>query len=251
MTIPKFTFFAVEKGNTTLVQFDNGINMLIDCHSASGRPTPLEYLQERIEKLDILVISHPHQDHLTGLSEVCESYKPKHLWHCGRYFKPDPVFEDWSYYEKLRTRGFSYCTPTEVHASMTFRIGSSEVQVLAPTNPFLEGTPEDVNNNGIILSVTAGKSKVVITGDTQEEQWKAIDLSKLGETSVLLASHHGRENGFCDWVLKAAKPQRIVSSDGEAADTDATPEYEAFAPVSTTREHNVVVTAAPAEAAAH
>jgi competence protein ComEC len=191
MPIPKFTFFAVEKGNMTLVQFDNSINMLIDCHVASCRPTPLEYLQDRIEKLDILVVTHPHQDHLLGLREVCETYKPKHLWHCGRYFKPEPIFEDWSYYDQMMSGRFSYCACTEVRAGMTFRIGSSEIKVLAPTKPFLEGTPEDVNNNGIILSVVSRTSKVVITGDTQEEQWKTIDLTKLTGTCVFLASHHG------------------------------------------------------------
>ena len=86
--IPTFTFFAVEKGNMTLVEFDNGINMLIDCRRAGVRPTPLQYLVDRIKKLHILVISHPHHDHLTGLSELCEHFEPMHMWHCGRYSCP-------------------------------------------------------------------------------------------------------------------------------------------------------------------
>src|SRR5258708_3147040 len=100
--IPVFTFFAVDKGNMTLVQFINGINMLIDCRSSSDRPSPLEYLVQTIQKLDIVVMTHPHQDHITGLQDICEHYKPKHLWNCGKYFRPDPVFDDWCYYEKLR-----------------------------------------------------------------------------------------------------------------------------------------------------
>jgi beta-lactamase superfamily II metal-dependent hydrolase len=102
MPMPKFTFFAVEKGNSTLVEFDNGINMLVDCRETSSRPTPIEYLSARIKKLDILVVTHPHQDHICGLAELCKFYQPKHLWHCGRYFRPQPVFDDWTYYEKMR-----------------------------------------------------------------------------------------------------------------------------------------------------
>jgi beta-lactamase superfamily II metal-dependent hydrolase len=248
MPMPKFTFFAVEKGNSTLVEFDNGINMLVDCRETSSRPTPIEYLSARIKKLDILVVTHPHQDHICGLAELSDFYRPKHLWHCGRYFRPQPVFDDWSYYEKMRTGGFPYCTPKEVHAGVTCQIGSAEVRVLGPTKPFLEGTPEDVNNNGIILSVTAGNPKVVLTGDTQEEQWKAVDLRSMRGASVFLASHHGRESGFCDWVMNTIKPQRIIISDGEPCDTDATAKYGEFAPVSTTREHSIVVTAAVVEA---
>jgi beta-lactamase superfamily II metal-dependent hydrolase len=241
--IPTFTFFAVEKGNMTLVEFDNGINMLVDCHQAEGRPTPLQYLVDRIKKLDILVISHPHRDHLTGLSELCEHFEPMHMWHCGRYFMPDPVFDDWSYYERMRKGELSFCSPTEVHSGMTFRIGLSEVAVLGPKQPFLEGTPDDVNNNGIILCITTGNSKLVVTGDTQTEQWDIIDSSRLVGTSVFLASHHGRENGFSERIMKMMRPQRIIISDGEPADTDATAKYEKFAPVSTTRKHSIVVSA--------
>jgi competence protein ComEC len=245
---PTFTFFAVGKGNMTLVEFDNGINMLVDCHCAEGRPTPLQYLVDRIKKLDILVISHPHRDHLIGLSEVCEHFEPMHMWHCGRYFKPEPVFDDWTYFERMRKGELSFCSPTEVHCGMTFRIGQSEIAVLGPRQPFLEGTPDDVNNNGIILSVVTGKSKLVVTGDTQVEQWDIVDSSRLREASVFLASHHGRENGFSERIMKAMKPQRIIISDGEPADTDATAKYEKFAPVSTTRTHNVVVSAVRTEA---
>ena len=171
----KFTFFAVDKGNTTLVEFSNGINMLIDCRQSADRPTPLEYLRSKVRKLDIAVISHPHQDHLTGFQEVCEFFKPKHLWHCGRYFKPDPIFDDWSFYEKVRNGRLSYCTPMAVRAGQIINIGDSRVIVLAPRLPFLEGTVDDVNNNGIILSVVTGNSKVVITGDTQDEQWETVN----------------------------------------------------------------------------
>ncbi len=237
----KFTFFAVDKGNTTLVEFSNGINMLIDCRQSADRPTPLEYLRSKIRKLDIAVISHPHQDHLTGFQEVCEFFKPKHLWHCGRYFKPDPIFDDWSFYEKVRNGQLSYCTPMAVRAGQIINIGDSRVIVLAPRLPFLEGTVDDVNNNGIILSVVTGNSKVVITGDTQDEQWETVNAEQMRAASVFLASHHGRESGFCEAILKIMRPQRIIISDGICCDTDATEQYKRIAPVSTTRLNSVVV----------
>jgi competence protein ComEC len=239
--IPVFTFFAVDKGNMALIQFSNGINMLMDTRCSSQRPSPLAYLQSKIAKLDMVVISHPHQDHITGLEEICNYYKPKQLWHCGRYFKPDPVFDDWSFYEKLRKGEVSYCTPYIAKAGQVLKIGDSDVKVLAPRGPFLEGTVDDVNNNGIILSVETGLSKVILTGDTQEEQWDTLDLTRLSGTSVFLASHHGRESGFSEKILKAMQPQRIIISDGEACETDVTEKYKKFAPVSTTRERNVVV----------
>ena len=246
--IPVFTFFAVDKGNMALIQFSNGINMMLDTRRSAERPSPLAYLRSKVSKLDIVAISHPHQDHVTGLEEICEYFRPKHLWHCNKYFKPDPVFDDWSFYEKLRTGKIAYCTPMAVKAGLVVKIGDSQLKVLAPRLPFLEGTTDDANNNGIILSVETEKSKVVLTGDTQEEQWETLDLSALTGASVFLASHHGRESGFSEKVLKAMRPQRIIISDGAPCDTDATSKYEKFAPVSTTRERNVVVSGVQAAA---
>jgi competence protein ComEC len=239
--VPTYTFFAVDKGNMTLIQFSNGINMLIDCHSSESRPSPLEYLLAKIKTLDFVVITHPHQDHLTGLKDVCEKFKPRYLWHNGRCFRPDPVYDDWSYYEKLRAGNLSYCTPVKIQSSQTATIGDSRVYVAAPTVPNIEGTADDENNNGIILSIVTGNAKVVLTGDTEEPQWSAIDLKPLAKASVFLASHHGREDGFSDAALAVIKPQHIIISDGEAAETDATERYRKVAPVSTTREHSITL----------
>ena len=247
--IPVFTFFAVDKGNMTLIEFANGVNMLVDCRLSGSRPSPVEYLRSKVRKLHIHVVTHPHQDHLTGLEDVCEEFKPGILWHCGRYFKPDPIFDDWTYYEKLRKGQLSFCTPRAIGAGDRFTIGDSTVNVLGPKQPFLEATVDDVNNNGIILSVVTGNSHVLIAGDTQEEQWSTIDLRSFSGVSVFLASHHGRESGFSERILRAARPQRIVISDGEPAETDATDKYRRYAPVSTTRENNVVIRPASAAAA--
>lgn len=239
--IPTYTFFAVGKGHMTLIQFSSGFNMLVDCRRSSEWPSPLEHLKSKILTLDLVVITHPHQDHLTGIQEVCEWFRPRSLWHNGRYFKPDPVYDDWSYYERLRNGKISFCTPVRVQQGHRMTVGDSTVYVTGPTVPNLEGTPEDENNNGIILAITTGKAKVVLTGDTEEEQWEAINLATLAAASVLLASHHGREDGFCQRALDVIKPQRIVISDGEPAETDATAKYERVAPVSTTRRGSVVV----------
>jgi beta-lactamase superfamily II metal-dependent hydrolase len=239
--MPIFTFFAVDKGNMTLIQFPNGINMMVDCRRSAERLSPLEYLRTKIKKLDIVVITHPHQDHITGLQEVFEFFEPKHLWHCGRYFEPDPVFDDWSLYEKARKGQLSYCQPMAARAGQIIRIGDSQIAVLAPKLPFIEGTCDDVNNNGIVFSVVTNKSKLIVTGDTQEEQWETLDAREVEGTSIFLASHHGRETGLSDRILRAMRPQRIIISDGLPCDTDATAKYERIAPVSTTRYNNVVV----------
>ena len=238
---PTYTFFAVGKGHMILVEFPSGVNMLVDCCRSQDWPTPLAHLKSKIQTLDIVVITHPHQDHLTGLQEVCEWYKPHTLWHNGRYFRPDPVYDDWAYYERLRNGKVSFCTPVLVQEGETTTIGDSQVYIGGPTIPNLSGTEDDENNNGIILAITTGNSKVVLTGDTEKQQWEAANLTPLGRASVFLASHHGREDGYSDHALGVIKPQRIIISDGKPGTTDATAKYKRWAPVSTTRDGSVVV----------
>jgi competence protein ComEC len=239
--MPTYTFFAVDKGNMTLVQFPSGFNLLVDCRRSADRPSPLEYLKSKIQSLDAVAITHPHQDHLTGIQEVCEWFKPRLLWHNGRYFKPDPVYDDWTFYEKLRNGKLAYCTPVRVQAGHAVTVGEASIFVAGPVVPNLKDTPDDENNNGIILVITAERAKVVLTGDTETAQWDATNLLPLTNAAVFLASHHGREDGFSEKVLRVVKPQRIIISDGQPGETDATDKYCRYAPVSTTREGSVVV----------
>ena len=247
--VPTYTFFAVGKGSMTLVQFSNGFNMLVDCRRSSEWPSPLLCLKSKIRSLGMVVITHPHQDHLTGLQEVCEWFEPGLLWHNGRYFRPDPVYDDWSYYERLRKGQVSFCTPVKVAEGYSATVGDATIYVAGPKVPNLQGTPDDENNNGVILAITTGRAKVVLTGDTEKEQWDATNLTPLAYASVHLASHHGREDGFSEDALNIIKPQRIVISDGKPAETDATTKYQRFAPVSTTRKGSVVVRASQVAAA--
>ena len=129
-----------------------------------------------------------------------------------------------------------------------YRFGLVVAHPSGPTTPNLESTEDDENNNGIILAITTGNSKVVLTGDTEKEQWNAANLTPLAHASVFLASHHGREDGYSDRALTVIKPQRIIISDGKPGETDATAKYERWAPVSTTRKGSVVVRASQAAA---
>jgi len=178
--IPTYTFFAVDKGNMTLIQFPNGVSMVVDCRRSETRPSPLEYLKQKgLQRLDFLVITHPHRDHLSGIEEMCEALKPSTSGTNGRCFKPDPVYDDWLYYEKLRngssrTANLRACerarrppsaTPSSWCPHRAHRISKARRMTRTTT--------------GIILSVTAEKSKVVLTGDTQHEQWDGVDLGPL------------------------------------------------------------------------
>lgn len=81
-----FTFFDVGQGDSTLIQAEDGTTILID----TGRQDDdriLTYLKEaNIKKIDLLLLTHPHADHIGNADKVIATYKPKEIWMDGLTF---------------------------------------------------------------------------------------------------------------------------------------------------------------------
>jgi competence protein ComEC len=75
---------------------------------------------------------------------------------------------------------------------MHSRLGAADVEVLWPRAVRLSGTPEDVNNNSVVLRVRYGSETVLFAGETQEEaQGELLKQPWLLRADVLKVSHHG------------------------------------------------------------
>jgi beta-lactamase superfamily II metal-dependent hydrolase len=92
----------------------------------------------------------------------------------------------------------------------------------------------DTNNLSLVVFIRFGGVTFLFPGDLEREGWLALFArpdfkALLGNVSVLMASHHGRENGFCDEVFKYCRPHAVVISDKEVVhDTQRTlPDYRA------------------------
>jgi competence protein ComEC len=69
-------FINVGYGDSIFVEFPDGANMLIDGGNREAGVRVSDYLKERkIKKLDLVVITHPHPDHMEGLFSVVQKYK--------------------------------------------------------------------------------------------------------------------------------------------------------------------------------
>ncbi len=83
------TFLDVGQGDSALVEFPDGRNMLIDGGGNPrgidpGRAAVAPYLWDRgIRRIDILVLSHPHPDHAGGLIYILDNFKIGQVWECG------------------------------------------------------------------------------------------------------------------------------------------------------------------------
>ena len=141
-------------------------------------------------------------------------------------FTPDPVYDDWTSYERLKRLRQPTKSIIDHTIGGTFLngllYGGVNVHYILPNftsfpSPRSLLSPQkdiNINDRSLIVKLTYGKSKILICGDTEEEGWNKIADSKIKDTTLLLASHHGNNSGYCLEKVKAMSPQYVVISAG-------------------------------------
>ncbi|MHB1457948.1 MAG: ComEC/Rec2 family competence protein [Armatimonadota bacterium] len=198
------SFIDVGQGDSILVQFPNGSNMLVDAGDPNHGETVVKYLRSRnISKIDILVATHCHTDHIGGMPDVLESYKIVKAWESGYDDGSEPRKQ---FLQNLKDRGIPYGAPK---AGFTQKIGSARIDSLAPVR-LITGTERDANNNCLVLRISYGKFSLLLTGDMEAEEIASI--VPFPQSTVLKVAHHGSRNGTTAKLLKEVSPQIAVIS---------------------------------------
>ncbi|WP_419823418.1 ComEC/Rec2 family competence protein [Anoxybacterium hadale] len=219
-------FYDVEHGSCTHVITPNGKHLLFDIGTKSStsicRHLKNNYFGKS-GKPDMLVITHPHIDHIADLENMYTyDIKPKCLWRDKRAFPLTILTSDRQAQISLKNCANRM---SEEYSSAIVDLDNPE----APANnggvgvtrftPILEKSDySDVNNFSCINVIEYGGFKVVITGDNPSA--KLIDMlqqsafkAKIAGATVLLAPHHGRDSDFCKEFVEAVNPSLTVFSD--------------------------------------
>ncbi|TGJ76377.1 hydroxyacylglutathione hydrolase [Caproiciproducens galactitolivorans] len=204
-------YLDVGQGDSELIRLASGKTVLID----AGTPDTADALCDMLEKLgvskiDILIATHPHADHIGGMAKVVgrfpigEIYMPR---------IPDKQVPTTATYEKLLTaidsKGMKV---TEGKAGMTVLDADGEkLEFLAPNSKKYT----DLNNYSIVALLTCGEKRFLFMGDAQTDSEKEI-LKKETKLNcdVLKCGHHGSSTSTSAAFLKAAAPQSAVISCG-------------------------------------
>jgi hypothetical protein len=108
------------------------------------------------------------------------------------------------------------CDSFNVPASLPFDQGMNGITCELFHNPFPRFI--DTNNLSLVVFIRYGGVNFLFPGDLERDGWLALlerlDFrARLSGVDVLMASHHGRENGFCEKVFEICHPQAVVISD--------------------------------------
>ncbi|HUH16555.1 MAG TPA: ComEC/Rec2 family competence protein, partial [Methylomirabilota bacterium] len=208
------TVLDVGQGDAILVEAPDGSAMLVD-----GGPDPeltlrrlganLPWFARRIE---VMVLTHPHQDHVAGLVEVLGRFRVELLLHAGI------GFENSAYDRLLADAATSPTVVVHARAGQSITLDpSTTVEVLYPAaadaaGPLPDG---DINNGSVVLRVRHAGFTALLTGDAEAPVESAlVARGLLGPVDLLKVGHHGSHSSTTPGFLSATRPSVAVISSG-------------------------------------
>lgn len=199
-------FVDVGQGDGAIVVCD-GKTLVIDGGTAENGAKMVEYLQNtlHVSKVDFVIGTHPHADHIGGLPDVIRACKVKKL------YSPVDEFEAKSFEAMKRAADAKKLKITVPQAGQRFSLGSAKVEFLAPL-----GIYDNVNDLSLVVRITYGQTAFLFTGDA--ERPSEYDMTDSGEdlsATVLKVGHHGSNTSTSYVFLRQVMPAYAIISCGK------------------------------------
>jgi competence protein ComEC len=173
-----------------------------------GEQVVAPYLwSRRLRRLDILVLSHAHTDHMGGMPAILADLRPRELW-----VGIDPHS---TLYQALLDEAARLQIPVRhFHAGDRIPWGEVQIDVLAPSPVYRNfGAPR--NDDSLVLHLQYGKASVLLEGDAERSSEDAMLAAHLiTPVTLLKVGHHGSKTSSNPEFLAAAQPRQAVISVG-------------------------------------
>lgn len=214
------TFLDVGQGAAALVEAPGGTTILIDGGGEpphrgdpgrTGEMVLLPYLRRQgVRRIDLAVVSHPHEDHFGGMLPLVEEIPVKTLL-------LSPVPGESPYYDLLLERAAARGLSIEKvgagrcwSSSCGLRIGT-----LGPPAELFTGSGSDLNNSSLVLRLDYGTTSFLFCGDIEDDAARELLRQKANlRAEVLLIPHHGGFMAALPDLLAAVQPRYAVISVG-------------------------------------
>jgi len=200
-------FLDVGQGDAILIRSPEGKSALVD--AGPQRDLAAELLRRRgLASLDLIVLTHHHQDHYGGMEEVVRRFRP-------RVFLDSGSSHTTSHYlrliELVRDRGIPTITPTE--RPRRIELGSVVLTIF----PRAPEDAADENDNSVGIRLQYGSFSALLPGDAERAErawWERHVPDLISDCTVLKLAHHGSDNGTDARWPALIRPELAVASVG-------------------------------------
>lgn len=163
-----------------------------------------------VTSLDLVIVSHPHADHMGGMEEVLRSMP------VGLYIDNGMPHTTQTYAKLMvavEELGIPYRSG---RTGMELKLGDEAVMnVILPGDTLLRDTRSDLNSNSVVVVLTHGEMDFLFTGDAEEPTEGLISRQSLPSIDVLKVAHHGSDHSSSTSFLRTVNPPIAVISCGE------------------------------------
>lgn len=237
-------FYGIESTAYRLNKLLGGTDLMSEKGYDIKLTDPIDYYKNHFgdKHLFRFVCTHPDMDHISGLHRLHkqENIEIINFWDNQHSFdKADNEFEnqtkydknDWDTYKEIRSSSDS---PKVIFVDRHFNnsyYNDDGIYILAATPELRKHAHEndDTNHMSYVLLIQHGQSRIILGGDATEHVWEDI-LNEFGseflKSTVLKASHHGRDSGYHQKAVEAINPLVTIISVGKKPDTDASNKYK-------------------------
>ena len=201
-------YIDVGQGDSILIQVNNK-NLLIDAGPQSDKKNLLSYLSAlNLEKLDYVIATHPHEDHIGNMDDVINDYNVL-AFYAPKVQSTTKTFE--KMVESLKSKNLKINVIKK--GTNSIDLGeNTKVTVLSPT----KDSYEDLNNYSPVMKIEYGKTSFLFTGDAEKDVEKEILATNENiSADILKVGHHGSSTSTTKDFLKKVNPSLGVISVGQ------------------------------------
>ncbi len=202
----------IGQGDAIFIEDRAGHQILIDGGPGSAILSALPELMDFSDRhIDLLIVSHPHADHLSGLVEILKRYEVDAVLEAGAIYD-SALFREWQ-------RLIAEKEITHIIAQRGERVklaGGDVLEIIAPFQNWGGVEAKEIHDSMVVARLwAAGSSVAMLTGDAEVSV--EAELIKTGEnlnSKILKVGHHGSKTSTSESFLTAVAPEVALISVG-------------------------------------
>ena len=202
----KMWFLDVGQGDSVLIQTAENHQILVDGGDGERIIEELSAVMPFFDRsLDMIVLTHPHEDHVGGLVEVLKKYRVENVLLTGVNNRSGIYNE---FLNEIIEDDVEFFIADQL---MDFRFGEVLLDVLYPFEPLLLEDFDNLNNSSVVIMVHNEEERILLTGDIEEEIEDALLAKRVDlRADVLKLGHHGSKTSSSLKFLAKVRPKKAV-----------------------------------------
>ncbi len=202
-------FFDIGQGDGILMQLPNQDQVVIDGGSDNSMVKKVGQAMPFYDRdIELMILTHPHADHITGLIEILRRYHVKKVMMTG-VVHTTTEYQEWL--DEIKKQQI----PVEIiDSNRDIELSDNiTLKILFPDHSLIDEQFENLNNSSIVGKLVYAQTSLLLTGDYENEEEliaRGVDV----RADVLKVGHHGAANANDRDFINAVRPQYAVISAG-------------------------------------